>query len=62
MFRDSNKKVFDLDACFAIQVKTDSALEKKHKWAERPLHPREGVAELSMASVARLVVLLLSQD
>ena len=56
------KKVFDLDACFAIQMKTDSALEKKHKWAERPLPPGERVAELFMASVAHLVVLLLPQD
>ena len=55
-------KVFDLDACFAIQMKTDSALEKKHKWAERPLPPGERVAELFMASVAHLVVLLLPQD
>ena len=56
------KKVFDLDACFAIQMKTDSALEKKHKWAERPLPPGERVAELFMACVAHLVVLLLPQD
>ena len=48
MFRDSNKKVFDL--------------EKKHKWAERPLPPGERVAELFVVSVTRLVVLLLSQD
>ena len=40
-------------------MKTDSALEKKHKWAERPLPPGEAVAELFMASVAHLVVLLL---
>ena len=47
MFRDSNKKVFDLDACFAIQMKTDSALEKKHKWAERPLPPGSGSRSFS---------------
>ena len=56
------KKVFDLDACFAIQMKKVFDLEKKHKWAERPLPPGERVAELFMASVAHLVVLLLSQD